>query len=130
MSTELEKLGIDPSRPFKWREHTFLILVAATIVTSMILVGVAMGMYASSGAAQLDLSRPNYQAVREQADRSESLTAFPATGKITKDNLDEFRKLYDEQSKRVIDYDSFGGDPLSDHALGIDAPTPAAPPAQ
>lgn len=130
MSAEHEKLGIDPNRPFRWREHKFLILVAVTIVMSMILVGVAMGMYASSGAAQLDLSRPNYQAVREQADRSEALPSFPATGKITKDSLGEFRTLYDDQSKRVINYDSFGGDPLSDHALGIDAPAPTAPPAQ
>lgn len=110
---------------FKWREHKFLLLVAATIVISLILVGVAMGMYASSGAAQLDLSRPNYQAVREQADRSESLTAFPASGKITKDSLGQFRKLYDEQSKRILDHDSFGGSPLSEQALGLDAP--AAP---
>jgi hypothetical protein len=109
---------------FKWREHKFLLLVAATIVVSLVLVGVAMGMYASSGAAQLDLSRPNYQAVREQADRSESLTAFPANGKITKDSLGQFRKLYDEQSKRILDHDSFGGSPLSDQALGLDAPAP------
>lgn len=111
---------------FKWREHKFLLLVGATIVMALILVGVAMGMYASSGAAQLDLSRPGYQAVVEQADRNETLSAFPATGEITKENLEQFRKLYDAQSKRVIDYESFGGDPLSDQALGIDAP--AAPP--
>lgn len=126
MNSELEKLGIDTSRPFKWGEHKFLILVAATIVMAMVLVGIAMGMYASSGAAQLDLSRPNYKAVREQADRSETLSAFPATGKITKESLDQFRQLYDEQSKRVMNYDSFGGDPLSDHTLSIDAPTQPA----
>lgn len=112
-----------------WRQHKFLLLVGATILVAMILVGVAMGMYASSGAAQLDLSRPNYQAVQEQVDRSESLTAFPATGKITKENLDDFRKLYNEQAKRVLDYDSFSGDPLNEQSLGIDepAPVPAQP---
>lgn len=110
-----------------WRHHKFLLLVGATIIVSLILVGVAMGMYASSGAAQLDLSRPNYQAVREQANRDERLTGFPATGKITKESLSEFRSSYEPQSKRIIDFESFGGDPLSDQALGIDAP--AAEPA-
>lgn len=105
-----------------WRQHKFLLLVGMTIVTSMILVGVAMGMYASSGAAQLDLSRPNYQNVREKANRDERLTAFPATGKMTKESLEQFRELYQPQSKRIVDFESFGGDPLSDQALGIDAP--------
>jgi hypothetical protein len=107
-----------------WRQHKFLLLVGMTIVTSMILVGVAMGMYASSGAAQLDLSRPNYQNVREKANRDERLTAFPATGKMTKESLEQFRELYQPQSKRIVDFESFGGDPLSDQALGIDAPAP------
>jgi hypothetical protein len=105
-----------------WRQHKFLLLVGMTIVTSMILVGVAMGMYASSGAAQLDLSRPNYQNVREKANRDERLTAFPATGKMTKESLEQFRELYQPQSKRIVDFESFGGDPLSDQALGIDPP--------
>lgn len=109
-------------RAFRWREHKFLLLVGATIVTSLVLVGVALGMYARSGAAQLDLSRPGYQDVREHADRNDQLTAFPATGKITEESLEQFKKLYDPQSKRVIDYESFGGDPLSDKALGLDAP--------
>lgn len=105
-----------------WQQHKFLLLVGVTIVTALILVGVAMGMYASSGAAQLDLSRPNYQNVREKANRDERLTAFPATGKITKESLEQFRELYEPQSKRIIDFESFGGDPLGDQALGIDAP--------
>ena len=105
-----------------WRQHKFLLLVGATILTSMILVGVAMGMYASSGAAQLDLSLPNYQNVREKANRDERLTAFPATGKMTQDSLAQFRELYEPQSKRIVDFESFGGDPLSDQALGIDPP--------
>lgn len=113
---------IDKARAFHWRDHKFLLLVGATIIMALILVGVAMGMYASSGAAQLDLSRPNYQAVREQANRDVRLTAFPATGDITKESLDQFRALYEPQAKRVIDFESFGGDPLSAEALGIDAP--------
>lgn len=110
------------ARAFRWREHKFLILVGATIIVALILVGVALGMYARSGAAQLDLSRPGYQAVREHADRNTQSTAFPATGKITPESLEEFRALYDKQAKRVTDYESFAGDPLSEQALGIDAP--------
>lgn len=108
-----------------WRAHKFFVLVAATIGVSLLLVMVAMAMYSSSGAAQLDLSRPGYQAVQAQADRSEPITAFPATGPLTKDNLKDFRKMYDSQAEQVLGYDGFGGDPMSDPALGLDMSTPA-----
>ena len=108
-----------------WRAHKFFVLVAATIGMSLILVMIAMAMYSSSGAAQLDLSRPGYQAVQSQADRNESITAFPATGPLTRKDLDTFHDMYQSQAKEVLGYDSFGGTPMSDQALGLDMP--AAP---
>lgn len=107
-----------------WRAHKFMVLVGATIVVSMVLVSVAMAVYSSSGAAQLDLSRPGYQEVRNQADRGEVITAFPAIGAIDKSSLDSFRTLYEKQANQVLGYDGFGGTPMSDQALGLDL-TPA-----
>lgn len=105
-----------------WRAHKFFVLVAATIGMSLILVMVAMAMYSSSGAAQLDLSRPGYQGVQAQADRNESVVAFPATGSLTRQDLDKFHDMYDSQAKQVLGYDSFGGTPMSDQALGLEVP--------
>ncbi len=110
-----------------WRAHKFFVLVAATIVMSLILVMVAMAIYSSSGAAQLDLSRPGYQAVQAQADRNESVTAFPATGPLTRQDLDHFHDMYDSQAKQVLGYDSFGGTPMSDQALGLDMSSTTTP---
>lgn len=107
-----------------WRAHKFMVLVGATIVVSMILVSVAMAVYSSSGAAQLDLSRPGYQEVRDQADRNEIISAFPATGTLDKRSLSDFRSLYDKQANQVIGYDGFGGTPMSDQALGLELPQP------
>lgn len=107
-----------------WRAHRFMVLVGATIAVSLILVSVAMAVYSSSGAAQLDLSRPGYQEVRNQADRGEVITAFPAIGPIDKQSLNDFRTLYEKQANQVLGYDSFGGTPMSDQALGLDLPPP------
>lgn len=105
-----------------WRAHKFMVLVAVTIIVSMILVSVAMAVYTSSGAAQLDLSRPGYQEVRNQADRNEVISAFPAVGTIDKQSLNDFRALYDKQANQVVGYDGFGGTPMSDQALGLELP--------
>ena len=106
----------------RWGEHRFLIMVGVSIAISLFLVGVALALYASSGAAQLDLSRPGYQSVRNQAPREDTFGGFSSTGVLDKAALEQFEKLYDERSKQVIGIESFGGDGMSDESLSIQAP--------
>jgi len=105
----------------RWQQHRFMLLIGATIVIALFLVSVALALYASSGTAQLDLSRPGYVSVREQAGRSDEFKSFPASGPIDEELLDQFRKLYDTQAGRATNVDSFGGDVMSDQALSLDA---------
>jgi hypothetical protein len=105
-----------------WQRHRFIVLIGATIVVSLFLVGVALALYASSGAAQLDLSRPGYVSVRDKAVQTDDFEGFPTSGPIDKDTLKQFRSLYEKQSKEATNVDSFGGDVMSDKALSIDAP--------
>lgn len=106
-----------------WRQHKFMLLVGLTIFVSLVLVVISLQLYNSSGAAQLDLSRPGYKDVRDKANHSGEFAGFPASGPIDKEALDEFRKLYDEKLEEATEIDSFGGDVLSDRALGIGTST-------
>lgn len=106
-----------------WQRHKFIVLIGGTIVISLFLVSVALALYASSGAAQLDLSRPGYKSVRDQAAKTSSFEEFPASGPVTKDTINQFRSLYSQQSTQATNVDSFGGDVMSDKSLSIDAPT-------
>ncbi len=106
----------------RWERHKFMVLVGLTIIISLFLVMVSLRLYGSSGAAQLDLSRPGYQSVREQASRPVDFTSFPSTGPLNKEALDKFRILYDEQVKEATAVDSYGGDVMSDTALGLNVP--------
>ncbi len=108
-----------------WQQHKFMVLVGMTILLSLVLVCVSLWLYNSSGAAQLDLSRPGYQSVRDQVKQSNDFTGFSSSGSIDKDTLEEFRKLYDEQLKEATAVQSFGGDVMSDEALGIGPAAPA-----
>lgn len=105
-----------------WGEHRFLIMIGISIAIALFLVSVALALYASSGTAQLDLTRPGYQSVRDQASRSDTFDGFPATGTLDKAALEQFEKLYDERAKQAIGIESFGGNGMSDESLSIDAP--------
>jgi hypothetical protein len=117
-----EELVAEGSHLTKWERHRFFLLVALTILVSLFLVGVSLAMYATSGAAQLDLSRPGYTSVRDKAVRSDSFDGFSASGPINKEALDSFRELYSKQAQKATSVDSFGGTVMSDQALSIDAP--------
>lgn len=108
-----------------WQQHKFMVLVGMTIIVALALVSVSLWLYNSSGAAQLDLSRPGYQDVRDQAKQSKDFTGFSSTGAIDKEALDEFRRLYDEQLEEATAVESFGGDVMSDEALGLNAASTA-----
>lgn len=111
-----------PSRLNRLQQHRFISMVIGAIAIALFLVGVAMALYNSSDAAQLDLSRPGYQSVRDQVVSTDDFDSFPASGLIDKAALEQFRKLYSEQANEATGVDAFGGDVMSDKNLSIDAP--------
>lgn len=102
------------------KDHRFIVFVASSIVIAIILVTIAMGLYASSGASQLDLSRPGYAAIRNEIKDDPIFVGFPADGELDSKAFKEFGILYDEKMKEVLSVDAFGGDVLSPQSLQID----------
>ena len=112
-----------------WERHRFFGLVAGVI--SLFLVSVALSLYQSSGAAQLDLSRPGYRAVRKEAARGESSVSYPANGTLDEKALADFRQLYNDRLQRVTSTRSFEASAISDDSLQMyDNPEPSEAPAQ
>jgi hypothetical protein len=118
-----DKLVEDANHLPGWQKHRFLLMVGGSIAIALMLVAVSMKLYNTSGAAQLDLSRPGYEHVSEQVQQSDVFKGFSSTGDIDKAVFEEFREMYNKRAKQASDVNSFGGDVMGDAALGIDAPT-------
>lgn len=104
----------------QFERHKFLIMVAGTIVISLFLVAIALFMYAKSGAEQLDLSRPGYQAVgKEVTKNSRAFSSFSPNGPLDQSIAAGFTSQYQHEAQNVTKADAFGGTPLSDQSLGI-----------
>lgn len=107
-----------------WSQHRFLIMIGSAVAISLFLVGVGLALYSSSGAAQLDLSRPGYATVRSEATKAaDKYEGFSATGPIDQASLKKFRELFEEQSSSATNFDAFANDVLTDSALKIDSPS-------
>lgn len=101
----------------RYRLPTFLL---GAMLIAIVMVVISMYAYHISGAAQLDLSRPEYTAIRSQieADSKDSDT-FSAQGLVTDEVLEEFLVKYKEQAAKIIEVDAFSNDVLSDEQLGL-----------
>jgi hypothetical protein len=107
-----------------WGQHRFLLMISMSIIIALTLVGISMTLYVTSGAAQLDLSRPGYRAVSDQVVSGDtSFENYSATGDINQDTLNEFRALYEKQADKAKAVDAFNGDPLNPDVLELSAPT-------
>lgn len=102
--------------PF-WHKHRLSILMIIAVTAALILTVVSVMIYNTSGAAQLDLSRPGYRAVSDKVDKKQSIDTYSASGPVTKDSIQEFIKLYDRQSEKAKAVDAFNGDPLNPEVL-------------
>lgn len=103
--------------PQKYKLPVFL---NAVIFVAFILVIISMQMYYGSGAAQLDLSRPEYVSVRSQINKADDKKkSFDTQGEVTEKVLEEFLNDYKLEAKKATDANAFSNDVLSDEALGI-----------
>ena len=103
-----------------WGKHRFSLLIVLAVLVASGLVLTSIALYYSSGAAQLDLSRPGYKAVRAQAVTSDSdFQNYSSTGAINQSTISEFKSLYARQAQKTEAVDAFGGDPLNPISLGV-----------
>jgi hypothetical protein len=103
----IEELRSDAARMTAWRQHRFLLLIAGVIMISFLMVLIGMYLYNTSGAAQVDLSRPGYQSIQREASRDTTDDSFASTGKLDKDAFDSFDKMYANHARQVVGVDSF-----------------------
>lgn len=115
--TQDQQTLLSPAQGFV-ASHRIATMVVLAIGVAMLLVMMAMNLYNSSGAAQVDLSRPGYQSVRKQSiQREDNYETYPSTGDITSETIDDFKSKYDKRTKEALGADGLTPEVMSDEAL-------------
>lgn len=100
----------------------FFWLITLAITIALILVAVSMWLYAQGDAARVDLSRPDYQAVRKHAQKTDSFEGFSVQQSLSPDAMAEFDRLMGQKMQEVESYkESFHSAPVSNEELEIAA---------
>ncbi|HEY1085791.1 MAG TPA: hypothetical protein VGE34_03655 [Candidatus Saccharimonadales bacterium] len=103
-----------------FEDHRLIIFVLGSVVASVVLVMISFSLYVSSGASQLDLSRPGLADIRSEARSDDDFEGFPADGQLDEAALSQFNQLYTEKLKELQDVDAYKSDVLSPESLNID----------
>lgn len=105
-----------------WDRHRLSLLLLITVAIAIVMTVISVMMYNSSGAAQLDLSRPGYLSVSDKVEKSDTIDTYSGVGAVNKDTIQEFMKLYDQQASKAKAVDAFNGDPLNPEVLEFGVP--------
>ena len=100
-------------------QHQFMMAIIFTVFIAIIMTGVSLSLYVSSGTLQLDLSRPGYETARKELIKPQSTNEFATNGPINKQALEEYQKLFDEQRKELNSIGKFKDKGLDDDSLTI-----------
>ena len=105
--------------PPEKKNRNIIWMLAGALTVTLILQGISLYLYRSSGAYQLDLSRPGY--VREDKSEvdTEEYVEFLPSGEINADIIDEFREVFGGKRRAIESIDAFRDEPLSDETFGL-----------
>lgn len=111
------------STPSFWDRHRISLLLILTVGITIVMTSVSVIIYNSTGAAQLDLSRPGYRSVSGKVEKTDAIDTYSSSGPVNKDTVTEFMKLYDAQAQKAKAVDAFNGDPLNPEVLEFGVPS-------
>jgi len=106
-----------------WDRHRLSLLLILTVLIALTMTTISVIIYNSSGAAQLDLSRPGFLPVSDKVEQNDGIDTYSATGPVNKNSIEEFMKLYDTQASKAKAVDAFNGDPLNPEVLEFGTPS-------
>ncbi|MBR2586897.1 hypothetical protein IKE71_00790 [Candidatus Saccharibacteria bacterium] len=110
------------SRLSRGGRNLILLGLGATLIT-FIATFVSLKIYHDSGDIYLDRSRPGFLPEKEETekDKDPGEYAFPDSGKLTEESLDEYLENLKKELDRLNDYsdEPFGGKALSSDLLGF-----------
>jgi hypothetical protein len=94
--------------------------ITGAVIICLLLTVFSVVLYAITGTAKLDLSRPGYEEVRRQiSKKSPSDTSFEPNGSLSSAIITDYLKEYKKQSSAINKYDNFNPRLLDDGSLGL-----------
>ncbi|HEX8390224.1 MAG TPA: hypothetical protein VF597_02300 [Candidatus Saccharimonadales bacterium] len=99
--------------------HRIIYAIILAIIIAVLLTVISMALYVSSGASRLDLSRPGYEAVRNEVSQTPVNDSFSGNGPINSSVAGTFQKRLNAHRDALSKLGDFESAALSDEQLQL-----------
>jgi hypothetical protein len=101
----------------KIQNYQFAAMICAAVGLTAILTTISIFIYVSSGAINIDLSRPGYEKIRGETLADDSEAQFLPSGPIDEDVLSDINNRLENLQTKLNSMNNFSSDVISDEAL-------------
>lgn len=99
--------------------HQFLFFVIFCIVIAFVMTMISLQLYKHSGAMKLDMSRPGYEQVRSEVEKSRDDQPYSATGELNEAAIDDFNNRVDRYKQELKNLGTYDNSIISDENLNL-----------
>lgn len=103
----------------KLKNYKFALMITMAVTIAVALSGISVYVYVSTGAINIDLSRPGYEKNREETAYDEEDTPFSSSGPINEEAINDFNQRLEKIQNELGEMNNFSTDAMSDEALGL-----------
>lgn len=103
--------------------HQFACFITLCVVIAGVMTVISLELYRRSGAMKLDMSRPGYEKVRTEVEKSSDDQPYDSSGALTDEALQDFEnrvKKYQDELDNLGQYDN---SIISDESLNLVNPS-------
>lgn len=100
-------------------KHQFACFITLCIVIAIAMTGISLEIYKHSDAIKLDMSRPGYEKVRKQVEKSADDQPFDSNGTIDKRAIDDFENRMNKYQKELNSLGNYDSSTIDDENLGL-----------
>lgn len=99
--------------------HQFLFFIIFCIVVAFVMTMISLQLYKHSGAMKLDMSRPGYEQVRSEVEKSRDDQPYSATGELNEAAIDDFNNRIDRYKQELKNLGTYDNSIISDENLNL-----------
>ena len=100
-------------------EHQFACFVVLCIAVALTMTIVSLYLYRRSGAMNLDMSRPGYERVRTEVEKSSDDQPYDSSGPLNNQAIEDFQGRINKYQDELNDMGNYDNSSITDDSLNL-----------
>ena len=102
--------------------HQFACFIILCVAIALVMTLISLELYRRSGAIKLDMSRPGYEAVRTEVEKSSYDQPYDSSGPLNDSAINDFENRIKKYQSELDELGTYDNSIISDDSLNLTEP--------